>query len=98
VELELPARTPVKSVEVYWFDDHHVGRGACALPERWKVQSRLFPGLPWTDVPGAVYTTARDGFSTATFKEPVDSDSFRIVVRSRPNLSSGMLEVRVGRR
>ena len=97
VEIELPARTPVKSIEVYWFDDHHAGRGACTLPERWKVQSRLFPGLPWTDVADAKYTTVRDAFSSATFKEPIDSDSFRIVVKSRPKLSAGMLEMRVNR-
>ena len=97
VEIELPARMPVKSIEVYWFDDHHAGRGACTLPERWKVQSRLFPGLPWTDVADAKYTTVRDAFSSATFKDPIDSDSFRIVVKSRPKLSAGMLEMRVNR-
>ncbi len=95
VELELPMRKPVKSIEVYWFDDKHVHRGECALPERWRVQSRLFPGLPWTDVEGASYTTELDGFSVATFNKPIESESFRIVVKSRPKLSSGMLEIRV---
>ncbi|MBP5319792.1 MAG: glycoside hydrolase family 127 protein [Kiritimatiellae bacterium] len=95
VELELPMRKPVKSIEVYWFDDRHVNRGACALPERWSVQSRLFPGLPWTDIEGAAYTTVMDGFSAATFPKPVESEVFRIVVKSHPKLSVGMLEVRV---
>ena len=95
VEFELPMRRPVKGIEIYWFDDHHVGRGRCGLPAGWKVQSRLFPGLPWTDVKDAVYTTVRDGFSTATFPAPIESETFRVCVQARPGLSAGMLEMRV---
>ena len=95
LEFELPMRRPVKGVEVYWFDDHHVGRGQCALPASWKVQSRLFPGLPWTDVKDATYTTVRDGFSRATFPSAIESETFRISVKERPGLSAGVLELRV---
>ncbi|MCQ2393152.1 MAG: glycoside hydrolase family 127 protein [Kiritimatiellae bacterium] len=95
IEFELPMRRPVKGVEVYWFDDRHVRRGQCSLPASWKVQSRLFPGLPWTDVKDATYTTVMDGFSTATFPAAIESETFRICVTARPGQSAGVLEVRV---
>ena len=95
VEFELPMRRHVKGVEVYWFDDHHYRKGECGLPANWKVQSRLFPGLPWTDVKGATYTTVRDGFSVATFPEAIESETFRIVVKEQPRLSAGILEIKV---
>ena len=94
IEFELPMRAPVKGVEVYWFDDCRVG-GKCALPASWKVQSRLFPGLPWTDVKGATYTTVQDGFSVAAFPEAINSETFRIVLQERPDRSAGVLEMRV---
>ena len=95
IEIELPTRRPVRGFEVYWFDDDHAGRGGCSLPLDWKVQSRLFPGLPWTDVKGATYTTVRDGFSVAVFPEAINSEAFRIVVSECPGRSAGALELRV---
>ena len=91
---EPPSRIQPKRVSVYWFDDAHVGRGQCALPEKWTVQVRDFPGLPWHDVEGATYTTVMDGFSVAEFPAPVDSDSFRVNVKCRDGKSAGALEVR----
>ena len=95
VEIELPSARQIKGVEVYWFDDAHVGKGKCAIPAEWKVQWRIFPGLPWEDVKGASYTTVLDGFSMATFPKAVETDVLRISVKSAPELSSGILEIRL---
>ena len=91
VEIELPSRRTIREVSVYWFDDNSVGKGSCALPAEWAVQSRVFPGMPWKDAEGAEYTTVRDGWSKAVFKTPIDTETIRLRVRCRDKLSAGIL-------
>ncbi len=95
VQLDLPVRKEITGIEVYWFDDKHVRRGECALPAAWTVETREFPGLPFSAVKGATYETKRDGFSRAVFAKPIDVEALRLSVQSQPRQSSGILEVRL---
>jgi DUF1680 family protein len=95
IEVSFPQPRSVKEIQVYWFDDAFVNLGKCALPAEWKIQYRMFPGLPWEDVKNVKYSTVRNAFSTAVLPKAIETDTFRIKVKSSPKLSSGILEARV---
>jgi len=91
VQYNLEKQTTVTSVEVYWFDD--TGIGACRTPSSWRLLYK--DGDDWKEVTGASgYGVEKDRFNKVTF-DPVRTDSLRVEARLRPDLSGGILEMRV---
>lgn len=91
VQYDLKKAQTISSVSVYWFDD--TGIGGCRVPESWEVQYR--DGKTWKPVTGAGgYGVAKDQFNTATF-DAVKTDSVRVMVQLRKEVSGGILEMQV---
>jgi hypothetical protein len=90
-QLDLARPTQVHAVDVYWFDD--TGIGACRLPKAWRVLAR-HDGA-WKPVaPRGPAGIRKDAFSRLEF-EPVTTDALRIEADLQPEVSGGILEVKV---
>jgi DUF1680 family protein len=91
-QLDLPGRTEVSRIGVYWFADKSVG-GGCDLPENWSLQYK--DGNEWKPVqPAGNYGVALDQFNETSFT-PVKTDALRINVQLRPDWSGGISEWKV---
>jgi DUF1680 family protein len=91
VDFETP-RT-VASVDVYWFKD--APHGGCSTPASWTLLFR--EGDAWKPVAGATdFGVEPDRYNRVTF-DPVETTGLRIDVQLQKDLSSGILEWRVGR-
>ena len=90
-EFDKPRR--LDSVDVYWFDDTKKG-GACRAPASWKLLYR--DGQDWKPVTGAkAFGVEVDQFNHVEF-DGVQTDALRIEVELQPEMSSGVLEWKVG--
>ena len=78
----------VRGSKVYWFDDS--GRGACRLPERWRIEFRTANGWQQVGNPGA-YAIARDRWCEVEF-EPVTTTALRLVVKLQADWAAGIHE------
>lgn len=90
-EWGFPKPRKVSAVEVYWFDD--TGKGACRVPQSWKLFYRV--GERWHPVEGAgEFGTKLDTYNRVTF-QAVDAEGLRIEAQLQPNSSAGILEWKV---
>ena len=81
----------LSKAEVYWFDD--TGRGACRVPQSWKLLWR--DGKTWKPVETVdTYGVERDKLNAVTFK-PVSTTALRLEVQLQPKVSGGILEWRL---
>jgi len=88
VEWGFPRPRRVTGVEVYWFDD--TGKGACRVPQSWKLSYRV--GERWLPVEGAAeFGTRLDEYNRVAFA-PVNAEGLRLEVQLRPEYSAGILE------
>jgi hypothetical protein len=93
VELALPVKRTIGSVEVYWFDDSGAG-GGCKVPASWSVARR--EGKTWVPMEATgTAGTEKDKFNKLTFKA-MELDKLRILVKLQPGFSAGILECRLG--
>jgi DUF1680 family protein len=91
-QLDLPGKTEVSKVSIYWFADKPAN-GGCDLPENWSLQYK--DGNDWKSVQHASnYGITPDQFNETTFA-PVKTDALRINVQLRPDWSGGISEWRV---
>jgi DUF1680 family protein len=89
LEFELAKPTNVRSVEVYWYDDH----GGVQLPEKWELQ--LWRDGAWTSFP--LYNTddygvTGDQFNVVHPAEPLTTERMRVKVWPRKDAAVGILE------
>lgn len=91
VQYDLPEKTRVGGVEVYWFDDEFTG-GQCRLPRTWRVEARVDGA--WREVSGQPLPPAKDAYNRYVF-DAVRADALRIEVELRPDSSAGILEWKV---
>lgn len=90
-QLDFGRPQEVSAVEVYWFDD--TGRGACRVPESWRVLYRS--GGEWRPVEAlGGYEVAKDRYCRAEFR-PVEAEAVRVEAKLRPSASGGILEMKV---
>jgi DUF1680 family protein len=80
----------ISSVRVYWFDD--TGRGACRLPESWKVLYRDTAGSFKPVKAGTPYGLKKDCFNKVDF-DPVKTDAIKIEITLQKDWSAGVQEV-----
>jgi len=80
----------ISSVKVYWFDD--TGRGACHLPESWKVLYRDAAGSFKPVRAGTPYSLKKDTFNKVNF-DPVKTDAIKIEITLQKKWSAGVQEV-----
>jgi len=91
IQYKLKKPSTVSAVEVYWFDD--TGIGGCRAPAAWKLLYK--DGEKFKEVSGAgMYGTEKDKFNKVTF-DPVETTMLRIEVQLKPQVSAGILEVKV---
>ena len=90
VKFEWDEKHALSRVNVYWFDD--TGRGACRLPEWWKVLYRDEQGDFKPVANTTPYTTEKDTFNKVAFK-PVKTDCIKIEVRLQKDWAAGIQEV-----
>jgi DUF1680 family protein len=92
IAFDFPARTRVRNVKIYWFDD--TGSGETRIPAGWDVLYRR--DSSW--VPVAKPTgggCAKNRLNELRFT-PVAADGIRIEVRLQEGFSSGAYEVEIG--
>ncbi|MHC4700878.1 MAG: glycoside hydrolase family 127 protein [Planctomycetota bacterium] len=80
----------ISSVKVYWFDD--TGRGACHLPESWKVLYRDAAGRFKPVKATTPYGLKKDTFNKVSF-DPVKTDAVKIEIQLQDKWSAGVQEV-----
>jgi hypothetical protein len=80
----------VSSVRVYWFDD--TGRGACRLPESWRVLCRDTAGSFKPVRARISYGLKKDRFNKVDF-DPVKTDAIKIEITLQKDWSAGVQEV-----
>ncbi|MBN1513250.1 MAG: glycoside hydrolase family 127 protein [Phycisphaerae bacterium] len=86
-EFEKPRR--VAGIDVYWFDDSHLG-GRCRVPASWKALYRN--GEEWREAAnGTGYGTRSDQVNRLRF-DPVETTGLRLEVQLQPEFSGGVLE------
>ena len=83
-------RHKVSGVKVYWFDD--TGRGACKIPESWKVLYRNAAGQFKPVKATTPFGTAKDRFNKVDFA-PVKTDAIKIEIKLQDKWSAGVQEV-----
>ncbi|MCA9240724.1 MAG: glycoside hydrolase family 127 protein, partial [Planctomycetales bacterium] len=86
---ELAAPTDVRSIDVYWYDDH----GGVQTPVRWELE--LPDGDSWRPFPlynTDSYSTRPDQFNVVHPAEPVVTQRVRLKVWPRENAAAGILE------
>ncbi|MEE8451195.1 MAG: glycoside hydrolase family 127 protein [Thermoguttaceae bacterium] len=90
VAFEWDKKHEISSVKVYWFDD--TGRGACHLPESWRVVYKDAAGQ-WKPVKHhGPYATAKDGFNRVEF-DPVSTSAVKIEIELQEKWAAGIQEV-----
>jgi uncharacterized protein len=83
--------TKVGAVEIYWFDD--TGRGACRLPESWKLMANVEG--EWSEVVNpSEYGIEPDGYNRTTF-DPITAEGLRLEIQSAENFAGGLHEWKV---
>jgi hypothetical protein len=93
VQYEFGAPRKLSWSEVYWYDDMPIG-GQCWEPKTWKLL--WWDGKDWQPVENTTdYKANRDVFNRVEFK-PIETKKLRMEVQCHPNVSSGILEWRVG--
>jgi uncharacterized protein len=81
----------VAGASVYWFDD--TGRGACRLPESWRIE--YLDGGDWKPVAAKTkYSIAKDKWCDVRF-EPVSTTALRLALRLQPDWAAGVHEWKV---
>jgi hypothetical protein len=81
----------VAGASVYWFDD--TGRGACRLPESWRIE--YLDGGDWKPVSAKTeYLIAKDKWCDVRF-EPVTTTALRLALRLQPDWAAGVHEWKV---
>ncbi len=91
IQYKLKNASTVSAVEVYWFDD--TGGGACRTPASWRLLYK--DGEKFKEVAGAgTYGTEKNKFNKVTF-DPVETTMLRIEAQLKPQVSAGILEVKV---
>ncbi len=91
IQYKLKKPSKVSAVEVYWFDD--TGGGGCRTPAAWRLLYK--DGEKFKEVMGAgTYGTEKDKFNKVTF-DPVETTMLRIEVQLKPQVSGGILEMKV---
>jgi hypothetical protein len=89
LEFELAEPTNLRSVEVYWYDDH----GGVQLPEKWELE--VWRDGAWASFP--LYNTddygvSRDQFNVVHPAEPLTTARLRLKVCPRKDAATGILE------
>jgi hypothetical protein len=90
VRFEWDREHEIFSVRVYWFDD--TGRGACHVPESWRVLYRNDEGRFVPVKNKTAYTTKKDTFNRVHF-ERVQTDAILIEIELQRQWSAGIQEV-----
>ena len=90
LRFEWDRKHEISSVKVYWFDDS--GRGACHLPESWKVLYRNAAGKFKPVKAGTPYSLKKDTFNKVGFN-PVKTDAIKIEITLQQKWSAGVQEV-----
>jgi len=91
VQYDWPQPVTISGSMVYWFDD--TGRGACRLPQSWRIETR--DGSSWKPVSGvSTYPIAKDSWCEVRF-DPVTTTALRLVVQMREGWAAGVHEWRV---
>jgi hypothetical protein len=80
----------LSSVKVYWFDD--TGRGACHLPEDWRILYRDVDGQFQPVKNRGAYGTEKDKFNEVEFA-PVTTDAIKLEIDLQERWSAGIQEV-----
>jgi len=80
----------ISNVKVYWFDDS--GRGACHLPESWRVLYRDAAGSFKPVEASTPYGLEKDRFNKVDF-DPVTTDAIKIEITLQKEWSAGVQEV-----
>jgi hypothetical protein len=89
-QFEWDDKHKISSVKVYWFDDS--GRGACRLPESWKVLYRNTAGSFKPVKASTPYGLKKDRFNKVDF-DPVTTDAIKIEITLQKEWSAGVQEV-----
>ena len=90
VQFEWDKKHKISSVKVYWFDD--TGRGACHLPESWKILYRDTQGQFKPVENTNPYPIEKDAFNKVDLK-PVNTDCIKIEIRLQKDWAAGIQEV-----
>lgn len=91
IQYDFDQPTQVSAVEIYWFDD--TGRGACRVPQSWKLLSR--DGQQWKPVETQdSLGVEKDRYNVVRFA-PLTTSGLRVEVQLQPDFSGGVLEWKV---
>jgi DUF1680 family protein len=90
VQFEWNEPHQLSSVKVYWFDD--TGRGACRVPEDWRILARDADGQFQPVKNRGAYGTERDMFNKVEF-EPVTTTAIKLEIDLQQEWSAGIQEV-----
>ncbi|HUT11937.1 MAG TPA: hypothetical protein VMY42_15660, partial [Thermoguttaceae bacterium] len=90
VQFEWDQQHEISSVKVYWFDD--TGRGACHLPESWRVLYRKADGQFEPVASRGAYGTEKDTFNKVEF-DPVKTSAIKLEIVLPKQWSAGIQEV-----
>jgi len=90
LQFEWNRKHEISSLNVYWFDD--TGRGACRVPESWRVLCRGAGGDFEPVSNNTLYGTDKDKFNKVAF-EPVETDCVRIEIVLQDRWAAGVQEV-----
>jgi len=90
LQFEWDRKHEISSLNVYWFDD--TGRGACRVPESWRVLCRGAGGDFRPVSNNTLYGTDKDKFNKVAF-EPVETDCVRIEIVLQDRWAAGVQEV-----
>lgn len=93
VQYDFAKPVNVSSMRVFWFDDS--GRGACRIPEKWRVEA-LVSGR-WVSLEltkSSSYTTKLDVWNEVHFA-PIKASALRLHVDQKEGFSSGIHEWQV---
>ncbi len=90
VELELAKPTSVRTIEVYWYDDH----GGVQVPERWTLEvERAGAWEPFALYNTDAYGVAADQYNVVHPAEPATVERLRLKMWPQVNAAVGILEV-----
>lgn len=90
VKFEWPEPHWIASVQVYWFDD--TGRGACRVPQSWRVLYRDAQGKFQPVANPSEYAVKKDTLNTVRFK-PVPTDGIKLEIQLQKDWAAGIQEV-----
>ncbi len=92
LQYDFPAPAPVKSVQIYWFDESAT-KANCRVPASWKLLAKV--GGQWNEVETpSGYGLEANKYNKTEFK-PVEAEALRIEAQSQDGWSSGVLEWKV---